>query len=179
MLVWPAAAEDEMKDPFFKRLLTEWRLDSVGVAIFVSLTALAYFLQFEPAMRDRDAVRAGIAELSDKRQTISKLQQTTVAINNQIKSLNSAQEHELKLLPPADVNDRLSAYSALAQELGLQIEALEPGEATASGRYSTVPIRMNGRGTYPQFARFIRKLREKLPDTSVTEMNISGGGDGA
>ena len=55
-------------------------------------------------------------------------------------------------------------------------EAIEPGEASGSVRYSTVPIRINGRGKYPQFAKFLRALREELPDTSVTDINLSGGG---
>ena len=68
------------------------------------------------------------------------------------------------------------ASKSLAANQGLQVEAIEPGEASGSVRYSTVPIRINGRGKYPQFAKFLRALREELPDTSVTDINLSGGG---
>ena len=73
-------------------------------------------------------------------------------------------------------SDRLSALSSLASDQGLQVEAIEPGEASGSVRYSTIPIRINGRGKYPQLVKFLRALREELPDTSVTDVNLSGGG---
>ena len=165
-----------MSQPALKNFTREWRLDAIGVAIFIALTVLGYLLEFEPALRDREAMRAGLAELADKRETISRLQGTIHSTSAQIAALQTAQEKELKLLPPAQINDRLSALSSLASEQGLQVEAIEPGEASGSVRYSTVPIRINGRGKYPQFAKFLRTLREELPDTSVTDINLSGGG---
>ena len=56
-----------MSQPALKNFTREWRLDVVGVAIFIALTVLGYLLEFEPAMRDRDAMRAGLAELANKR----------------------------------------------------------------------------------------------------------------
>lgn len=169
-----------MNHRILSRLTNEWRLDSIGVSIFAALTIVAYLLQFEPAMRDRDAVRLGSATLAEKRQVISKLQATIFTLNGHLKTLQSAQASEMKLLPASELNDRLSAFSSLAAEHGLQVEALEPGDPSASAKdYLTIPIRMNGHGNYPQFASFIRALREKLPDTSVTDINVSSGGSGA
>src|SRR2546421_634319 len=83
----------------------------------------------------RAAMRAGLAELADKRETISHLQGTIHKTSAQIAALQTAQEKELKLLPPAQINDRLSALSSLASDQGLQVEAIEPGEANGSVRY--------------------------------------------
>jgi Tfp pilus assembly protein PilO len=165
-----------MSQPWLKNFTREWRLHAIGVAIFIALTGLAYVLEFEPALRDRDAMRAGLAELADKRETISRLQATIHTSNAQIAALQASQAKELQLLPLAEINDRLSSLSALAAAQGLQVEAIEPGEASGSVRYSTIPIRINGRGRYPQFAKFLRALREELPDTSATDINFSSGG---
>ena len=165
-----------MSEGIFKRLMNEWRMDSIGVAIFIALTGLAYLLEFDPAMRDHSQLQIGNAELAEKRQTISRLQATMHTVNEQIKTLQIAQASELKLQASTEVNDRLSALSALAGDQGLQVEAIEPGEASGSVRYSTVPMRISGRGKYQEVIRFIRELRGKLPDTSVTEMSLSGGG---
>lgn len=165
-----------MSDTFLKRATNEWRMDSIGVAVFVVLTAIAYFIEFEPAMRDRDALSAGSAALAEKRDTIAKLQSTIHTINGQIQAQQTAQANELKLQPPAQINDRLSTLSTLATDHGLTVEAIEPGEGTTAVRYSTVPIRINGRGKYPQVARFIHALRTELPDTAVTDISIAGGG---
>ncbi len=168
-----------MSDSFLKRATTEWRMDSIGVAVFIALTGLAYLLEFEPAMRDRDALRAGATELADKRETSTRLQSTIYSLNNQIQARQAAQATELKLQPPTQINDRLSALSTLATDHGLTVEAIEPGEAKGAVRYSTIPIRILGRGKYPQVARFIHALRTELPDTSVTDLAISGAGDTA
>src|SRR5205814_10187057 len=68
------AAEKQMSQPALKHFTREWRLDAIGVAIFIALTVLGYLMEFEPALRDREAMRAGLAELADKRETISHLQ---------------------------------------------------------------------------------------------------------
>jgi len=167
-----------MNPQFFKKLLSEWRMDSIGVAVFVALTGLAYVLQFEPAMRDREALRLGTETLADKREQIGKLQSTMHNMNGQIASLQTALDSELKLLPPSQINDRLSSVSTLAADHGLIVEAIEPGETSSAQRFSTIPIRITGRGTYPQLAKFIHALRSELPDISVTDISISGGGTG-
>ena len=165
-----------MSQPLTKRIFGEWRMDSIGLAILLALTGLAYCIEISPAMRDREALRAGSALLTQKRETISHLQQTLHNVNAQIAALQVAQASELKLQPPSQINDRLSDLSTIAGDCGLVVEAIEPGETLPSVRYSTVPIRINGRGTYPQFVQFIHALRAKLPDTSVTDVNLSGGG---
>ena len=168
-----------MSQKLMKRLTNEWRLDSIGLAIFVALTGLAYLLEFEPAMRDREAVRAHSIELADKRQTISHLQANIHTVRGQIGALQSAQARELKLQTPSAINDRLSVLSTMAADKGLLVEAVEPGDASAAVRYSTIPIRISGRGRYPQFVTFIHAIRAELPDTSITDLSMSGGGTGA
>jgi Tfp pilus assembly protein PilO len=167
-----------MSQPFFKRLANEWKLDSIGIGIFIALTALAYVLEIAPAMSDREAARVGNAQLAEKRETVSHLQASIHAASAQIAALDAAQAKELKLQATSAINDRLSALSSLAAEKGLLVEAVEPGEAATATRYSTIPIRINGRGTYPQFVTFIHALRTELPDTSITDLTMSGGGTG-
>lgn len=165
-----------MSQPALRKFTHQWRLDAIGLAIFIALTVLAYLVEIEPAMREREATRAALNELADKRETRSHLQTTIHNNDKQIATLQANQAKELQLLPPAQINDRFSALSALASDQGLQVEAIEPGEASGTVHYSTIPIRINGRGKYPQFAKFLRALREELPDTSVTDVNLSGGG---
>jgi Tfp pilus assembly protein PilO len=168
-----------MSDGILKRLMNEWRLDAIGVSVFIALTLLAYVLQFEPVMRDQDALRLGNAELTEKREQSSRLQTTIRNLNTQMDDHQDAQKKELKLQAPSEINDRLSALSTLASDNGLLVEAVEPGEGASGRRFSTVPIRMNGRGTYPQFVKFIHALRSELPDTAVTDISIGGGGGSA
>src|SRR3982751_3418876 len=99
-----AATEDQMSDSLMKRVTVEWKLDAIGVAVFVALTGLAYLLEFEPALRDRDALRVGSAELAEKRDTISRLQGTIHNISGQMAALQAAQANELKLQPPTQIN---------------------------------------------------------------------------
>jgi Tfp pilus assembly protein PilO len=165
-----------MSNSLVKRLTCEWRLDTGGVAVFALLTIIAYAFAFAPAMRDRETLRQGTEELVQKREQVGKLNSTIHVINGQISAVQTAQAGELKLQPSSEINDRLSSLSTMAASQGLLVEAIEPGESAGAARFSTVPIRMNGRGSYAQFSKFLHKLRTELPDTSVTDVGISGGG---
>lgn len=116
-------------------------------------------------MQARDRSDAARAQLGTVRERAAMLNRDLAA-------------HAVQLRPATALNEQLGAVTALAQRAGLRVQQVSPGKAGAGARYTTVPVRVTGSGTYPAVASFLAALHEHEPTTAVAGVTIHGEGGG-
>ena len=140
-----------------------------GAAACALVSTGAYFVGVRPAVA-RHADQASVrVELRAARQKAAALLGTRNGTQSQLNAVNEAlQRQALRLDPVSTVNQRLSSLTDLAtRECGLVIDEMRPGAIAEGADYQTVPILIAGSGTYPRCAKFLHRLRQTFPDTSV------------
>ena len=80
--------------------------------------------------------------------------------------------YKLQLQPAAQINRRIAQVSDLAAKAGLKIDDIAPGTAVRGAQYDMIPIRLAGQGTYLKCVGFLSRLREALPDTGVSALEL-------
>ncbi|QYU70895.1 aldehyde dehydrogenase family protein [Leptolyngbya sp. 15MV] len=78
-----------------------------------------------------------------------------------------------------DLNARNNALARLAEESRLRLDTIRPGDAVPGVRYTGVPIRLLGTGTYAECVEFLERLRRVFPDVGVNAFDlrsVPGGG---
>jgi len=160
-----------------ERILRHWRIDASGLALVAALTAVAYLLEIRPVLSARQAAGAGVAELAEKRRRAAELEG---ALRSQEEPLSEAQRLlaalDVRLEDAGRLNERVAKLTEMAGQSGLQVDGIEPGKVVgiSGARYRTVSIRLTGRGVYRNCARFLRDISEKVRDSSVTQISLSG-----
>jgi Tfp pilus assembly protein PilO len=140
-----------------------------GVVACAVVSAGTYFVGVRPAMARYAEHRDQQVALRAARQKAAALLGTRNSTQGQLNAASEAlQKQVLRLEPVSRVNQRLSALTELAtRECGLIIDEMRPGTIAEGADYTTVPILIAGSGTYPKCARFLHRLRQAFPDTSV------------
>ena len=153
------------------------RVDLIGVALTVVLTAGAYFIQVEPLIGQRETQRATVAELGTEQHKLPDLKRTMQSVRMRLDTVKQAiAETDLKLQPASELNERLARLTQVATDNKLQIDEVEPGKVMPGQQFETITIRLSGRGGYQDSTSFLRDLHRAMPDTSVTSMDLAAGG---
>ena len=151
-----------------------WQIYATGVAVCAAVSAGAYLAGIEPALARRAEAAANTAELQTRRENAAQLAGTLAATRRKLAETNRELAGlTLRLESAATLNSRLARLSDLAIEAGLTLDEVQPGTPADGAHYQTVPIRIVGAGTYPACAAFLRRLRERFPDTSVRSFELA------
>jgi Tfp pilus assembly protein PilO len=150
--------------------------DLAGLAVLIGLTALFAFGVFMPlTLRSRQA-QTQADETARQRQRANAL---ASLIRDAKADLERVQTRlastRLRIDPPDALNERLSQLIAAGGEHHLSLTELKPGEAVATKRYTITPIRLTGAGAYPDVARFLHQLHQRLPDLAVAGFKLERG----
>src|SRR5437868_5910865 len=125
-----------------------WRTDACGIAIIAGLTAVAYFSQIAPAIDRHEQAKAQAAQLVADQSKARELERSLIALKDHLeKSQQAAAGSQLTLEPATQLNTRLARLTDLAAHNGLQVDVIESGATRMQPRYSTIDIRIAGRGT--------------------------------
>ena len=73
-----------------------------------------------------------------------------------------------------NINQRIARLTSLAAGTGLNVNEVLPGATVRGERFDSVPVRMNGTGSYPMCVAFLCKLTRTFPDTSVGSFELAG-----
>jgi Tfp pilus assembly protein PilO len=155
--------------------LKEWQIDAIGLVLILALTAVAYFLIVAPARRAKLAMEAQTQDVAAQLAKNTELTGTTRTLGQQIAAAQRQIEQlGLILQPSSQQNQKLGQLMDLAAANLLDVDAIQPGALTAAAHCGTVPIRISGRGSYLSCFRFLKNMREKLPDCSVSAIELAG-----
>ena len=73
----------------------------------------------------------------------------------------------VELRPVEQLNKQVAAGSELVEEQNLHVTRVDPGDALVTPRYSLVPIRVAGQGTFADVVNFLHELHDVAKDTEV------------
>ncbi len=150
-------------------------VDGAGVGAIAVIALAAWFAVAAPWTRAHHRT----VEL---RGLVEKRQQDLDAERDRLRSLRSAcqaleaqlAERSGKLLPAGQLNHRINELARLASDCELTVRTLTPGKAHARPRYVTVPIQMQGQGSFPACVRFIAGVADRFADTAIPSLMITG-----
>ena len=159
----------ESKAPALKKI------DAIGVGVALLLTGAAYLIGVEPLLAREAELRDRRAELASTEQAADAAAKALAEMRKQVALAEQrVAENPLRLQPIYRLNTRLAEIAGAGGRHGLLIDQLEPGGATPTEHYVTVPIRVTGRSTYAGAARFLHDLRTSMPDIAVANVEVTG-----
>ena len=154
-----------------------WRIDLGGVAVIAGLSAAAYFGLVAPAVAHHQLAQAQSADLIAQQNKTRDMERSLRTLNDQLGSVRSTIEKSRFMLePPTALNDRLAKITDIAGEHHLQVDAIESGATLNYPRFSTVAIRMSGKGPYRNCAAMLQRVREQMIDVGVTAIQMTSTG---
>ena len=163
-----------MMPGFLSNIRNFWRTDGTALLALVFLTAAVYALQILPLIRAKQSIAARVADLQTQQRKASELRTSLQSLKDQ---LTAAQQllarSDVQLQPASRLNQQIARLTDLAAENGIQIDSIEPGRSTSTGRYGTVDIRMTGWGTYGNCTTFLKHISGTLRDSSVSKVRLS------
>lgn len=142
---------------------------------------VAFYLLVYSALEDSIAqTQQRISQTQDQRAEMKAQSNDITRLKGEIKGLCERQSTFLEKLPPrAEVGTLLQSIHQQAQLVGLQIERFEHDDEVPSANYTTIPVKMNIRGTYDQVADFYYFIGRQQRIVNVKNISLSadkGGG---
>jgi Tfp pilus assembly protein PilO len=154
--------------------LRTWHLDLSGGSIALLLAAAAFFAVIRPTIQADRERQAQAVELKAEGQRRRDAEYALVASKDQLANAQAyIADLKLHLAPISRMNQDLSNLTELATRSGLQVDAVEPGREEAGPSFTTVGIRLSGRGSYRNFVAFLLRLRDAMPDHAATQIELS------
>jgi len=86
----------------------------------------------------------------------------------------SLRKEKICLQSARNVNQRIASFTSLAAGTGLSVDEVLPGQTKRSPHFDSMPVRINGTGSYPTCVAFLCKLTKTFPDTSVNSFELTG-----
>jgi|WetSurMetagenome_2_1015567.scaffolds.fasta_scaffold135875_3 hypothetical protein len=151
-----------------------WRIDLAGAGALAALTAVVALGGVLPLAAQHREYLALQDELAAQRDQAAKLDVTMEAVRLKLETSRRAVTHSPMHLEPASIiNRRLTEVSALAGETGLVIDDIRPDRPMPGTHCETIPISVAGSGTYRTCTLFLSRLRQTMPDTSVSVVELA------
>lgn len=154
--------------------------DAAGVAAIVTLAAVWWVFGYRPletAHADRQAQVREVQAAANERES---LESSVAAAKARVERLRERIRAEsIQLGKLEDLNARNNALARLAEESRLRLDTIRPGDVVPGVRYTGVPIRLLGTGTYAECVEFLERLRRVFPDVGVNAFDlrsVPGGG---
>jgi len=149
-------------------------VDLGGLVACAVVTALFFVFGVMPLLQRKHAFARQADRLADFRRKAAGLEATAAGLKRRLATARKALEETPLTVSRAayHVNRRIAQLADLAAETGLTINEIQPGEPSSSLRFETVPVRLCAAGSYPTCVRFLRRLVERFPDTTVDSFKV-------
>ncbi|MDD4891469.1 MAG: type 4a pilus biogenesis protein PilO [Phycisphaerae bacterium] len=155
-------------------LRRNWKIDGAAVAMIVAAAGLFYWLGVSPVVSLREQRTAQQSQLDAQKRTVAqnaaRLNEVKQALASTRKTFDDLAVH---LEPAANINTRISRLTELAGQNKLKIDEVHPAEPVYGPDYGSVPIVLDGSGTFGTWAAFLRDLAKSFPDTAVDTFQLT------
>ncbi|MFP4144452.1 MAG: type 4a pilus biogenesis protein PilO [Phycisphaeraceae bacterium] len=152
-----------------------WRIDAIAAGLCLLATVVVYAGLLSPLWQQRQQrarwqrdLSALQAEATDAADTLAQMQREVREAEQQMSEI------PLRLVPLANLNQRLARLTELASAYELSVSELRPGDVAQSEHYASVPIHLAGEGGFPAASRFLYDLHRTLPDVRVAQFELAG-----
>jgi len=159
--------------------MTPWQTHAAGVLLMLALTVVLYLFEISPLYdhyRDRHMRVAQLSEQANRTRELGATLQRTRNSASEVQIF--LKDHGTTLESRSRLNDRLTAIIALATECGLVPDGIEPQRQSAEPLFTTIALRLSGRGSYPNCVRFLEKLRRDMPHNTIAGIELSAAPSG-
>jgi len=89
-----------------------------------------------------------------------------------VKAEAALQASHVILQSSNQLNARLSEILESAGRAALSVNEMTSGEIAEGDYFTSVPLMLSGRGTYPDCGRFLHELASAMPDVRVTAFEL-------
>jgi Tfp pilus assembly protein PilO len=156
---------------------THWQVYAAGLVAAGVVTVLGYFIGFRPLLAQYAANDAARAELTSKREEVSRRGASLNMMKNRLTSIRAdIASGNVQLQGVENLNHRLGLLTELASKSGVKIDEIQPSATLPGNLYLTVPIRMSGKGGFPSCVVFLKAMRQTFPDIGVVTFRINRDG---
>jgi len=156
--------------------LPAWAVDVGGVAVCLALTAAAYALGLQPLLERGAEAEHLRGVLEDRRLRVAELESILARSREREGEYATALgDQVLGLQSLAALNPRLGDLTRNAEEAGLRIDQMQPGDARALPDFLAVPIRVAGFGTFSEVVRYLRVLEGEYADIRLVSFDAARG----
>ncbi|MFO8012813.1 MAG: type 4a pilus biogenesis protein PilO [Phycisphaerae bacterium] len=150
-------------------------IDAVGAGVCLVLTVGLYLAGFCPLAASHEDYAAAEEACAREQDHARNLERTLHKLRARLDTVRSrAEENAVALRPPSTAPLHVAHIARLAAEAGLQVEDMQTGDPKAGAYATTVPVHLAGTGTYQACTRFLRRLRQTLPETCVLAFALQG-----
>ncbi|MCG3180427.1 MAG: hypothetical protein BIFFINMI_02788 [Phycisphaerae bacterium] len=150
------------------------QIDIFAVVIGVAVTAAFYWLGVNPVLSMRDQRTAQLQDLYAQQTNLGQSERRLAHIKQELagvrKSLDALPVH---LEPATSLNTRISRLTELVSESRLKIDGIRPAEPAYGADYGSVPIVIDGSGSYTDWTRLLHELARQYPDTAIETFQLS------
>lgn len=165
---------------FAGRMLT---IDACGLFLVLALAGGAYYAGVAPVIHARSEIESSTLALEDQARNAAG--QEALILGEQKKLAEVERQLagiRIELFPPADINKRLKRITELCVGHGLAVQQLDPGQSKPAGdlgKFTIVPIRIVGTGSFNGLCGFLHALLEhEYPDVEVRSLNATAPPEG-
>lgn len=153
------------------------KLDSIACVIALGLAGAVCGVGVWPALHAEERARhlAEQAKLSNTQLTqtqgeFRQVQQLIARTRGQLKAL------AVVLDAPDQLATRQASLGRLFGEVGVSVGQLSVGTIERGELVDVIPLRLTGKGSFPEVVASMHAVRSEFPDMAVTTFQISGAG---
>ncbi len=158
---------------------TATTVHAAGAALALSVIVVAALTVAGPLWAARASARERSIALAEARDRSDTARAQSAAVRLRAAELKArVAKDTVTLRPLAALNEQLGVLTRLAEDAGLSLQQVVPGQTAAGARFSTVPVKATGSGTYPGLAAFFHTLHALEPTTAVTAFELRAGAAG-
>lgn len=149
-----------------------WKLDAIGIAALLGLTAAAWFLAVQPVLAARQRGAADQQAFAAAHEQLADLGADVATARDQL--TRASQERGLTLEPATRLTHRLMAINGISAASDVRLDDVQPARPAAGERYDLLPVRVAGAGSYAALAAFLHRLHAACPDVAVGSLTVTG-----
>lgn len=150
-----------------------WRVSLLCLIGAASLTAGVYIALVRPvqATRRQNAVIAEqVAQKTLQANDLRALLETATTRHDAL--LAELNRQRIDLGDASQLNRRIASLIQLAQEHGLDVVQLQPGDRQTAEHYNLLTMKLEAVASPAQHAEFLARLHARFPDMSVTALTL-------
>ncbi|MHC5002486.1 MAG: hypothetical protein ACYTJ0_05125 [Planctomycetota bacterium] len=155
--------------------LTVWQMNLMGAAACAAMAFAAYLFVVQPVAEQQTSLQNIRAQWDAQRRRSNELGHERRML---IQELQAAQDKlelgDVKLHSIDRLNTRVADLTGLAADCSLVLHKTSSGLTISGGLYDMVSIHLAGSGDFGSAARFLHGLRDRMPDTGVVGLRLSG-----
>ena len=145
------------------------------LVIAAVISTAGYFGGIQPVIQNAHASLILENSLIQQSQTLTQtLDQVTKQEQSLSKIITSIKANHIILLPVNLLNKQISEITKLADQVGVTFEKIKPDYPISGQHYQTIPIKINGTGTYRSCTNFFNKLHAKYNDVGIASFELKG-----